>query len=391
MTISEKTLNRVVTLFVIGTFSSLLFVIPVSTGLVTPIDGPLILSMSRDNAVSRSVRLLQDNIEKARVIQINTPFELYLTMKKAVGEVFYVGHATEDGLITNMGMITWNNVITGIHGSRAQQHYLLSCYSEKVTAEQFSSTKLVIGFHGLVESELGALTVLAYYHCVQGHFARYIGFAVQTIIKANTPGIRTYLGKVTYHGLVWHQFIWPIKYEHPSRDAGDNTPNGISHWDDTVLLASNENTGPNARHLSITTINQIKWSGTIAATMAAIAWTICSRLAIAALLDPEVVSKLVLALATAISAIIAILLGLLGVWWHIVVATLICDETGLGWYFMKNIYINPYAVLGQVVMDYYQKWGCDQWFHTNHVLGWVPVTLGTGTGYQFIRSASNPL
>jgi len=179
-----------------------------------------------------------------------------------------------------------------------------------------------------------------------------------------------------------------IKYEHPSCDPGDNQFGGIGYWDDPVLVGD----AFAARHLSLTTISSIKFSGDVAVALAAIALAVCTAAVPFLVGDPEPLTKVTAALVVLALAIIAILFALLGQWWQQIVDLLICDETGCGWYFQRDTFIAPSPwVPGLVAYDFYVKWGCDQWFHTNCVCGWPQVTLPTGLGYQYIRNYDYPL
>ena len=96
-----------VALLVSAVFASSLFVNPLALGYYYPILGPVVLRLSDDPTVKDAAAMLAANIKGAKTISVVHPSQLEIIEWKAAGEIFYVGHGNEEGVIAGGFLVPW--------------------------------------------------------------------------------------------------------------------------------------------------------------------------------------------------------------------------------------------------------------------------------------------
>ncbi|MFX0168136.1 MAG: hypothetical protein ACFE89_02160 [Candidatus Hodarchaeota archaeon] len=118
-----------------GVFIGSLFVLPIAQGISLPILGPLILTFGNDEAINNGALQLSRNIPDAQRFSIHNYIHFQITLSKAIGEIFYVGHGTKDGLQTPFGIIPWLQIDNMVELAPAKVHYFAVCYSTGIEAD----------------------------------------------------------------------------------------------------------------------------------------------------------------------------------------------------------------------------------------------------------------
>ncbi|MHA1772274.1 MAG: hypothetical protein ACTSYL_00735 [Candidatus Thorarchaeota archaeon] len=131
-----------------------------STGFIgafsQPIANDIIVTFGHTAAETKAVRTLVTNLDNPLIVEYGT---IGYTMAKMRGvrSLILVGHGTDKGVAYHGRIINTKTIARDIGQSVAQNYYILACHSEKIA----SHTNLVnvVAFKGIVDAEIGALTV----------------------------------------------------------------------------------------------------------------------------------------------------------------------------------------------------------------------------------------
>lgn len=132
-----------------------------------PITGPLVLQLGNDDVTRDSAKQLSQEIDNARLFQVSSIFELGMINRKAIGQLFYVGHGSDEGLQIGANIVPWDIVKTVVEKTPAKEHYFAACFSNNIGEVE---GKLVLGFPSTVDADVASLLIPMTYHYVHGDF-----------------------------------------------------------------------------------------------------------------------------------------------------------------------------------------------------------------------------
>jgi hypothetical protein len=123
-----------------------------------PLQGPVILQLDSSKVVQDGATQLGHYVDDARIIPVYNQFELTRFVSKAIDQVFYVGHGSDDGLTVSSDMVSWTSIRALVESSGAREHYFAACFSQ---FPKKPDGKIVMGFDGVVDVDVATNLVAA--------------------------------------------------------------------------------------------------------------------------------------------------------------------------------------------------------------------------------------
>ena len=129
---------------------------------LTPISGTLIIQFTDDDAENEAVEELVKLHPNAVVLNYGS-FKLDLLLFRFYGTLFIVGHGSNEGIMDESGLVTWDTINQISINSPARFVGYVSCYSfEAAQLAKTSSFKQIVGLKGEVEAILAARIMSVY-------------------------------------------------------------------------------------------------------------------------------------------------------------------------------------------------------------------------------------
>jgi len=276
---------------------------------------------------------------------------------RAVGEVIYVRHGTQQGIKVKGNIISWENFAKEIHRFPSKTIYVAACYSENLAkiAEKNRSNKIIFGFKGLVDVDEAAYITTATITATKGDMEK-----AQKLLKELTEIMFGKIIEPWKYKLwllyetkqirgIWHVKCYPyrpgyVKYTHPDNYIHYDIP--VDGWwekGDPSYLA---------------VVHIPPWAVALSAA------------ALGALLGEMFGGHL----AAAIGAVLAVAFEIAGV-------SYMSDENGEGWFWIKDykqykLWGVPYAI------QFDWKLGGVCWIRTYQVLIYQPVSWPLWYGWM---------
>ncbi|MHA1583415.1 MAG: hypothetical protein ACTSYM_13085 [Candidatus Baldrarchaeia archaeon] len=160
--------------------------------LTSPVASPVIVVLSGDEPVMYTANKIGELLQNAMIVEKNSMFGTLILMR-AVGEVIYVGHGTQQGIKVGGNIVGWENFAKEIRHIPSKTIYVAACYSENLAkiAEKKGLSKLIFGFRGLVDADEAAYITTATIFAMMGNVEKTIKllneFIQLTIEKINQP------------------------------------------------------------------------------------------------------------------------------------------------------------------------------------------------------------
>jgi hypothetical protein len=134
-----------------------ILVVPAALGDSFPITCPAILQLGDDATVSDGAANLAYYIGGVR-ISIVSVSQLEWVVRKAVDQVFYVGHGSPAGIVVGADLVSWAEFLNIVMHSPAKEHYFGACYSSLIGRQD---SKMLVGFDGAVDVDVAVLLLAA--------------------------------------------------------------------------------------------------------------------------------------------------------------------------------------------------------------------------------------
>lgn len=132
-----------------------------------PITDPLVIQLGNDAVVSDSAMNLVEDINDAKLVYVDSVFTLMLICRKAIGELFYVGHGSEQGLQIGGALIAWTDVNAVLQRMPAKEHYFAACFSANIGEVQ---DKVVLGFPSIIDADVASLLIAMTYSYIHKQY-----------------------------------------------------------------------------------------------------------------------------------------------------------------------------------------------------------------------------
>lgn len=304
--------------------------------LTSPITSPVIVVLSGDEPVIYTANKISELLQNAIIVKKNNIFENLILMR-AVGEVIYVGHGTQQGIKVGGNIVSWENFAKEIHRFPSKTIYVAACYSENLAkiVEKKGLSKLIFGFKGLVDVDEAAYITTAIITVTKGNIEK-----TGELLKELT---KIMFGKITepwkyklwllaahdVRGIWWvywreYSYYWSspkVEYTHPNtyKSVDPNHYYNIGIEDDAVIEGDNFL----AHHIPKSAIDEADIASKLAGPLMALA------IALAALVGWIPAG----AFAAALAALAAFICATMSV----TLNDLLRDESGSGWVYAKDI------------------------------------------------------
>ncbi|MFX1403076.1 MAG: hypothetical protein ACFE9D_01210 [Promethearchaeota archaeon] len=134
-------------------------------------------------AIKASTVQLEHNIPNSKHLRIDDKVQFELILRKAIGEIFYVGHGIEAGLTIGSTLVCWDEITEIIEASPSGEHYFAACFS--APAAYTITSKIVVGFPTIIDADVAAFILTmcwSYFHI--GEIPRTL---VEDFINADGP------------------------------------------------------------------------------------------------------------------------------------------------------------------------------------------------------------
>jgi hypothetical protein len=155
------------------TLIALVLVLPVSICWFTadslPMQGPIVLQLDSSRVVRDGATQIEHYIDDARILPVHNHFELSRVLSKAVGQIFYIGHGSEEGLVVSREIVSWTSIQNLVDNSRAKEHYFAACFFQ---FNQKPDGKVVMGFDGIIDVDVATILVAAVSYCIHNQFGK---------------------------------------------------------------------------------------------------------------------------------------------------------------------------------------------------------------------------
>jgi len=95
---------------------------------------------------------------------------------RALGEVIYVGHGTQQGIKVRDDIVNWESFTEELKNAASKTIYVAVCYSENLVqiAEKTGLNKVIFGFRGLVDVDEAAYITTATIFAMMGNVEKTI-------------------------------------------------------------------------------------------------------------------------------------------------------------------------------------------------------------------------
>jgi len=203
--------------------------------LTSPITSPVIVVLSGDEPIIYTANKISELLQKAIIVKKNNIFENLILMR-AVGEVIYVGHGTQQGIKIRSNVVSWEKFAKEIHHVPSKTIYVAACYSENLA--KIEKTKMVFGFKGLVDVDEAAYLTTATMAATKGD--------VEKAGKLLRELTQIMIGKIVepWKYKLWLLYetkqirgIWHVKYDPYLPDVVDYThPDYYVHYKDQINI-----------------------------------------------------------------------------------------------------------------------------------------------------------
>lgn len=121
--------------------------------LSTPIPNDVVVVMSDDDSVMKSVETIKANIENLMIVTYGS-LEYTLSIHRVTGQVVWVSHGSDEGIAANHETIAWQQFARDVQAT-PRKDIIIACYSANIN--NFVSEQEAIGIDGLVDAQLGGL------------------------------------------------------------------------------------------------------------------------------------------------------------------------------------------------------------------------------------------
>ncbi|MFX1565692.1 MAG: hypothetical protein ACFFCH_06865 [Promethearchaeota archaeon] len=157
-----------------------------------PITDPLVIQFGNDAVIRNSAKKLVGEVNNAKLVYVDSLATLMLICRKAIGELFYVGHGSEQGLHIGEDLISWNDINSVIQRMPATEHYFAACFSANIGKVK---DKLVLGFPSIIDADVASLLVSMTYYYIHEQFDMlmqltqqlFTGFYLSKLLKPEKP------------------------------------------------------------------------------------------------------------------------------------------------------------------------------------------------------------
>jgi len=151
------------------TLMVIMLVMPVAgcwfTSDALPLKGPVVLQLSDDAVVRDGAAQLARYVDNARILYVPSLFYLERIVNKVVGQVFYVGHGSPEGLTVAAGLVSWMHIQNLVARAPVREHYFAACFSHLPNKLE---GKVVMGFDGVVDVDVATNLVAAVAYGIHG-------------------------------------------------------------------------------------------------------------------------------------------------------------------------------------------------------------------------------
>lgn len=125
------------------------------------------IQLGNDPVIRDSAKKLVGEVNNAKLVYVDSLVTLMLICRKAIGELFYVGHGSEQGLVIGVDLISWNDINSAIQRMPANEHYFAACFSANIGKVK---DKLVLGFSNIIDADVASLLVSMTYFYIHKQF-----------------------------------------------------------------------------------------------------------------------------------------------------------------------------------------------------------------------------
>ena len=210
--------------------------LPAST---SPAAFPVVVVLSGDEPVMYTANKIGELLQNAMVVEKDSVFGSLILMR-AVGEVIYVGHGTQQGIKVGGNIVSWENFAKEIRYVPSKTIYVAACYSENIAkiAEKNRSNKIIFGFKGLIDVDEAAYITTATITAIKGNAEK-----AGKLLKELTEIM---FGKIVepWKYKLWLLYetkqirgIWHVKYDPYLPDVVDYThPDYYFHYENQINI-----------------------------------------------------------------------------------------------------------------------------------------------------------
>lgn len=210
-------------------FLFLFFSMQLLPALTSPVAFPVVVVLSGDEPVMYTANKIGELLQNAMVVEKESVFGTLILMR-AVGEVIYVGHGTQQGIKVGGNIVSWESFTEEIRHIPSKTIYVAACYSENLA--KIEKTKMVFGFKGLVDVDEAAYLTTATIAAAKGDMGK-----AQKLLKELTEIM---IGKIIepWKYKLWLLYetkkirgIWHVKYHQYHPEVVEYThPDNYIHY-----------------------------------------------------------------------------------------------------------------------------------------------------------------
>ncbi|MDH4214518.1 MAG: hypothetical protein OEV85_11400 [Candidatus Thorarchaeota archaeon] len=136
-------------IFLVVILLSPLVIMPLSV----PVLSNVVVVMHDDAATSAAVKTITESTSNVKVVQYKS-LDYILTIQRVSGQVAWVSHGSEDGILAENNLISWRDFSRQIKLTPCRD-IVLACYSNCL--EDYVSPESIIGVDGSIDAVLGGL------------------------------------------------------------------------------------------------------------------------------------------------------------------------------------------------------------------------------------------
>ena len=114
----------------------------------------VIVQLSNDQAVTTSTNVILENTPNALVVQYGS-FQAYLAMVSPIKNLIIIGHGSEEGVIVQDDLTSWENYADIVDHMGAREKVLLNC--ESIRAKEFLQSDNVFTFSSEIDARMGGM------------------------------------------------------------------------------------------------------------------------------------------------------------------------------------------------------------------------------------------
>jgi len=132
---------------------SLIVLITISPMIIGPLPNDVVVVMSDDDSVLKSVEVIEANTQNLMIVEYGS-LEYALSIHRITGQVVWVSHGSDDGIIAKDETIPWEEFTHNVDIT-PRKDIIIACHSANIN--NFVSTTDAVGIDGLIDAELGGL------------------------------------------------------------------------------------------------------------------------------------------------------------------------------------------------------------------------------------------